>query len=122
MNRQPVVAVWIVALVATASLVTHAQALRFAPLTDETLRSPAPADWPAWRRDRAGTGYSPLDHINRSNVRRLHLAWASTLEAGSLEPEPLVFNGVRHSTRATARCCGSTGASARGTHAAADSG
>jgi alcohol dehydrogenase (cytochrome c) len=96
MNRQPVFTAGILALVATASLVVAAKAPRFTPVTDETLRSPAPADWPAWRRDRAGTGYSPLDQINRSTVRRLHLAWASTLEAGSLEPEPLVFNGVMY--------------------------
>jgi alcohol dehydrogenase (cytochrome c) len=96
MNRQSIVAAWTLPLVATASLVVAAQAPRFRPVTDETLRSPAPADWPAWRRDRAGTGYSPLDQINRSNVRRLHLAWASTLEMGSLEPEPLVFNGVMY--------------------------
>ena len=44
----------------------------------------------------SGTGYSPLDQINRSNVRRLRLAWASTLEPGSLEPEPLVSNGVMY--------------------------
>jgi alcohol dehydrogenase (cytochrome c) len=96
MNRQPKVAALILALVATASLVAAAQVPRFTPVTDETLRSPAPADWPAWRRDRAGTGYSPLDQINRSSVRRLRLAWASTLEVGSLEPEPLVFNGVMY--------------------------
>ena len=96
MNRQPKVAALILALVATASLVVAAQVPRFTPVTDETLRSPAPADWPAWRRDRAGTGYSPLDQINRSSVRRLRLAWASTLEVGSLEPEPLVFNGVMY--------------------------
>jgi hypothetical protein len=28
--------------------------------------------------------------------RRLRLAWASTIEAGSLEPGPLVFNGVMY--------------------------
>src|SRR5262245_20531306 len=96
MNRKPVIEAWIVALVAAASLVGAAPAPRFPPVADEVLRSPAPADWRAWRRDGAGTGYSPLDQINRSNVRRLHLAWASTLEAGSLEPEPLVFNGVMY--------------------------
>jgi alcohol dehydrogenase (cytochrome c) len=96
MNRQPKVVALILALVATASLVVAAQVPRFTSVTDETLRSPAPANWPAWRRDRAGTGYSPPDQINRSSVRRLRLAWASTLEVGSLEPEPLVFNGVMY--------------------------
>jgi len=94
--NQVFMALRIGAVVATASLIVQAQTPRFTPVTDETLRAPAPADWPAWRRDRAGTGYSPLDQINRSNVRRLRLAWASTLEAGSLEPEPLVVNGVMY--------------------------
>src|SRR5215510_4307826 len=44
MNRQPVFTAWVLTLVATASLVVAAQAPRFTPVTDETLRSPAPAD------------------------------------------------------------------------------
>ena len=96
MTRQHETGLWIIALVATASLLTSAQGTRFAPVTDDVLRSPNAADWPAWRRDRAGTGYSPLDQIDRRNVRRLRLAWASTLEPGSLEPEPLVSNGVMY--------------------------
>ncbi|MEK7877406.1 MAG: pyrrolo-quinoline quinone, partial [Pseudomonadota bacterium] len=71
-----------------ASLATNAQGPRFAPVTDEVLRSPNAADWPAWRRDRAGTGYSPLDQIDRRTVRGLRLAWAWAMEPGSLEPEP----------------------------------
>lgn len=96
MTRQHKTGLWIIALVAAASLLTSAQGAQFAPVTDEVLRSPNAADWPAWRRDRAGTGYSPLDQIDRRNVRRLRLAWASTLEPGSLEPEPLVSNGVMY--------------------------
>src|SRR5262245_16451473 len=99
MKRRLLVASSIVVLTATTSLLTHAQGARVAagstarsretavvPVTDEVLRSPAAADWPAWRRDRAGTGYSPLDEINRRNVGHLRLAWAATLEPGSLEP------------------------------------
>lgn len=96
MRRKPVGLMWIGALVSGASLLTHAQTVRFTPVTDEVLRSPRPADWPAWRRDRAGTGYSPLDEINRANVRRLRLAWAAAMEPGSLEPEPLVHDGVMY--------------------------
>jgi quinoprotein glucose dehydrogenase len=58
------------------------------------LRAPSSADWIQWRRDRGATGYSPLDQITRANVGRLHLAWAAPMETGSLEPEPLVYNGV----------------------------
>src|SRR5262245_59621306 len=105
MKREHVTWPWIVALVAAASLLTDAQGTRPtsgspspvpASVTDEVLRSPNAADWPAWRRDRSGTGYSPLDEINRRNVARLRLAWASTLEPGSLEPEPLVYNGIMY--------------------------
>jgi AMMECR1 domain-containing protein len=38
MNRKPAITVWIVALVATASLVVAAQAPRFTPVTDEIVR------------------------------------------------------------------------------------
>jgi glucose dehydrogenase len=71
MKRHAVGSLGIVLLVAAASLLTHAQGARFSPITDEVLRAPSAADWPAWRRDRAGTGYSPLEEISRANVRRL---------------------------------------------------
>ena len=51
MNRVRGVGMWIVALVVAASLVVAAQTPRFTPVTDEILRSPAPADWPAWQND-----------------------------------------------------------------------
>ena len=41
--------------------------------------NPAPdkavADWPAYGRDAGGSRYSPLDQINRSNVKQLRVAW-----------------------------------------------
>ena len=96
MKRLGMVVFGIVVLAVSASFLVHAQGARFMPITDQMLRAPAAADWPAWRRDRAGTGYSPLDSINRNTVRRLRLAWAATIQAGSLEPEPLVFDGVMY--------------------------
>ena len=91
---KPVVIV--MAVLITAPRVVTAQTPRDVSLTDETLRSPAAADWPAWRRDRAGSGYSPLDRINRGNVGGLRLAWTWTMEPGTLQPEPLVYNGVMY--------------------------
>ena len=96
MTPRLIVPVWIVAIAAAALAVTHAQTERFAPVTDEVLRAPKAADWVEWRRDRGATGYSPLDQINRRNVGRLRLAWAWPMEPGSLEPEPLVYNGVMY--------------------------
>ena len=84
MKRHGMGALGVVLLVAAASLLTHAQGARFSPVTDEVLRAPSAADWPAWRRDRAGTGYSPLEEITGANVGRLRLAWTTTIEPGAL--------------------------------------
>ena len=47
----------------------------FAPLTADTLRDPAPADWPMIRRDYSASNYSPLDEITPANVAGLQLQW-----------------------------------------------
>jgi alcohol dehydrogenase (cytochrome c) len=66
----------------------------FSPVTDETLRSPPDGDWLSFRRTLDGWGYSPLDQINRSNVKNLRLAWALTMREGSNQPTPLVHDGI----------------------------
>src|SRR5690606_10550490 len=45
------------------------------------------ADWPMFRRDFAGTGYSPLTQIDTANVSDLGLAWIYSLE-GVIPAEP----------------------------------
>ena len=32
-------------------------------------------EWPHWGGDSGGTKYSPLDQINRDNVKNLRIAW-----------------------------------------------
>ncbi len=70
------------------------------------------ADWPMYRRDRAGTGYSPLADINTSNVARLTQAWTYRLDSTTPPPAgaagrggaggpnsqvtPIVVNGVMY--------------------------
>jgi alcohol dehydrogenase (cytochrome c) len=54
-----------------------------AAVTDAMLQDPAPGDWLMWRRTRNGWGYSPLDQINRDNVRDLRMIWTRALRAGS---------------------------------------
>ena len=49
------------------------------------------ADWPMYRRDRAGTGYSPLTEINTSNVAKLTAAWTYRLD--STTPPPVAAAG-----------------------------
>ena len=66
------------------------------PVTDDTLQKPNPSDWLNWRRTLDGWGYSPLDRINRSNVRALKLAWSWTLEPGPSQTVPLVYDGVMY--------------------------
>lgn len=47
-----------------------------------------------WRRTYDAWGYSPLAQIDTSNVARLRLAWAWTLEGGMQETTPLVHDGA----------------------------
>ena len=87
-------------LAAAASLASGAvsapaqSAREFVPVTDAMLQDPDPADWPQWRRTLDGWGYSPLDQVNRGNVRTLRLAWSRALPAGTQEVTPLAYGGV----------------------------
>ena len=73
-----------------------AQEPAFAPVTDEMLLNPDPADWLHWRRTLDGWGYSPLNQINRENVHHLQLVWSLPLRPGLSQPTPLVYNGVMY--------------------------
>lgn len=64
------------------------------PVTQERLNNPPPADWLIWRRTYDGTGYSPLDQINKRNVASLATAWAWSLPVSPNEITPLVHDGV----------------------------
>jgi glucose dehydrogenase len=54
------------------------------------------ADWPMYRHDHAGTGYSPLAAINRANVAKLAQVWTYPLQATNSEATPIVVNGVMY--------------------------
>ena len=54
----------------------------FVPVTDEMLWKPSPANWLSWRRTLDGWGYSPLEQIDRSNVRSLKMVWARGMGTG----------------------------------------
>ena len=72
-----------------------AQVTDFRPVTEETLRNPAPGDWLNWRRTDNAWGYSPLDQIDRDNVGQLQLAWSwATDDTGGQEATPLVYDGI----------------------------
>jgi alcohol dehydrogenase (cytochrome c) len=64
------------------------------PVTDAMLHNPPAADWLMWRRTYDGYGFSPLDQINKDNVKDLKVAWSWSLTSGATETTPIVHDGV----------------------------
>jgi len=57
----------------------------------------AVGDWPFYRHDVEGTGYSALKQINATNVATLTQSWTFTLsERGGLEVTPIAVGGVMY--------------------------
>ena len=56
---------------------------------------PSGTDWPMYRHDYAGTGYSPLAQINTKNVSSLREVWSYRLssDAQNSQATPIVVNG-----------------------------
>ena len=69
---------------------------RIDPVTDAMLRDPSPDDWLMWRRTLDGWAYSPLDQIDRGNVKDLRLVWSRGLSEGRQQGTPLVYRGVMY--------------------------
>jgi len=73
---------------------THVDATPYPKVTDERLEHPASGDWLMYRRTYDGSGYSPLNQITPSNIRRLTLAWSvSTDLLGAHETTAIVNHG-----------------------------
>ena len=68
----------------------------FVTVTDQTMRAPKPADWLIHRGNYQAWGYSPLDQINKANVKTLQLVWSRAMEPGPNQATPLVYNGVMY--------------------------
>src|SRR5437773_1826282 len=69
----------------------------FTRVTDAMLRNPDPGDWLMIRRDYHATSYSPLNQINRDNVKDLQLKWVwSMTEGGRTQASPIVHNGIMY--------------------------
>src|SRR5437899_10958336 len=64
------------------------------PVTDAMLRDPPASDWLMWRRTYNGWGYSPLDQINKDNVKNLQVAWTWSMTNGATETTPIVHDGI----------------------------
>ena len=98
-----------VALLAVLGWAAHAQAPtptpttrtvravpNFVTVTDQIMRAPKPEDWLIHRGNYQAWGYSPLDRINKTNVKTLQLVWARAMEPGINQATPLVYNGVMY--------------------------
>src|SRR5258708_386941 len=68
----------------------------FATVTDQMMRAPKPENWQMHRGNYQAWGYSPLDQINKANVKTLQLVWSRAMEPGANEATPLVYNGVMY--------------------------
>ncbi len=68
----------------------------FVPVTDAMLRSPKPEDWLLYRGNYQGWGYSPLEQINKGNVKNLQLVWSRMMAPGLNEITPIVHDGVMY--------------------------
>jgi alcohol dehydrogenase (cytochrome c) len=68
----------------------------FATVTDQIIAAPKPEDWLIHRGNYQSWGYSPLDQINKANVRTLQLVWSRAMEPGINQATPLVYNGVMY--------------------------
>ena len=66
----------------------------YVPITSEILNNPDDGDWINWRRTLDAWGYSPLDQITNSNVSDLELAWVWSMDSGTNQPTPMVYDGV----------------------------
>ena len=64
------------------------------PVSSAMLQNPAPGDWLQWGRTYDGHNFSPLNRINRTNVKDLQPAWNAPLQNGVAMPTPLVHDGV----------------------------
>jgi alcohol dehydrogenase (cytochrome c) len=79
-----------------ASAAAAQPAQDFPPVTDAMLQHPDAADWLMWRRTLDTWGFSPLDGVNRGNVRNLRMVWTRALGPGIQEGTPLVYRGVMY--------------------------
>src|SRR5262245_39945934 len=68
----------------------------FVPVTDAMLRAPKSEDWLLYRGNYQGWGYSPLEQINKTNVKSLQLVWSRMMAPGLNEITPIVHDGVMY--------------------------
>jgi alcohol dehydrogenase (cytochrome c) len=68
----------------------------FTPVTKEMLLAPSPEDWLMFSRTYDAQRFSPLDQINKKNVKQLALSWSRGMGTGTTETIPIVRQGVMY--------------------------
>ena len=66
----------------------------YPPATEAVKRNPSDDDWLHWGRTYDMHNFSPLNAINKKNVKDLQLAWRAPLTFGGANPAPLVYQGI----------------------------
>lgn len=64
------------------------------PVTSEMLANPPAGDWVSYGQNTLNWRFSPLDQINKENVKDLQLVWARALNPGVVQSQALELNGV----------------------------
>ena len=89
------VLVVLIAAVAGVGVAAQGPSRKWEPITEERLAKPRPGDWLNYRRTFDAFGFSPLDAINRTNVRNLRPVWTyPSMEGGRWALTPVVANGI----------------------------
>lgn len=81
---------------AAACLAVAPALAQVTPVTDEMLHNPPEGEWITYGRASDNYRHSPLTQITPENVNQLQLVWARGLEAGPMQGEPLVYEGVMY--------------------------
>jgi quinoprotein glucose dehydrogenase len=75
------------------------------PFTGRGQTGAKNGEWRAYRGEEAATGYSPVDQINRDNVKNLEVAWTwkfvnfgTAAQTATTETTPLMVGGVLYFT------------------------
>ena len=85
----------VMAVTRSSMPITIQGAQDYTPVTDERLVNPEPENWLMYRRTYSGSGYSPLDQINRQNVENMVPLWCfSTGVTEGHQSPPIVNDGI----------------------------
>jgi alcohol dehydrogenase (cytochrome c) len=98
MRKTRIILPIMVGLLAAAGIaLAQSASSKWEPITEERLLHPRPGDWMSYRRTYDVAGFSPLQQINRTNVRNLRPVWSYSVQDNSRwVPTPIVANGIMY--------------------------